>query len=62
MLRGNGEAVNLESRYISFDGFTDVGDGLVFRFSLTDAAREAGALDDLIAVFAGIEDNLSHDL
>jgi hypothetical protein len=38
----------------------NVADGFLFRFALADAAGKAGAFGDEIAVFARIDDNLSH--
>ena len=45
---------------IALDGFTDVLHCLLFVFSLADATGQTGTLYNPIAVFAGIEDDLSH--
>ena len=46
---------------MSFYCFFDVGNGLLLRLGLADAARQAGALSNSVTTFAGNHDDLSHD-
>lgn len=60
MLRWHRQPVVLKSEHVAFDGFADVRDGGLATLALRDAAREAGALGHPEAVFAGINNHLSH--
>jgi hypothetical protein len=54
------QAILLKSEDITFYGLADVLHGLLLGFSLADATGQAGAFNYPIAVFAGIEDDLTH--
>ncbi len=58
---GNRYSVCCQYELVSFDSFPDVRQGFLPGPPLADAAGEARAFRDPIAIFAGVEQRLSHD-
>ena len=56
----NRQAIVLESRDISFNRLSYIGDSCLFALSLADAPRQAWALGNPIAVFTRMENYLTH--
>ena len=54
------QAIILKSKDVAFNGLADVLHCFFLGFSLTYATGQAGAFHNPIAVFAGIENGLSH--
>ena len=57
---GDRQSMFLKRNNVSFNCLFDIGDSFLLRFSLTDATEQARAFSSPIAIFAWVNNHLSH--